>query len=186
LPPSTAEPTRVLGIDPGTLATGYGILLCTGRDTTLIACGVITNAGGTPLPLRLRTIHEGLREVIRTHRPQECAVESAFYGRNAQSALKLGQARGAALLAAVEEDLPVAEYAPREVKKAVVGVGGASKEQVRSMVRSLLRLPGTRMGFDTSDAIAVALCHLHRRTGRVRARGDWSAFVSAHPERVRR
>ncbi|MBP1679065.1 MAG: crossover junction endodeoxyribonuclease RuvC, partial [Bacteroidetes bacterium] len=123
---------------------------------------------------------------IETHRPASCAVESAFYGKNAQSALKLGHARGVALLAAAERSIPTAEYSPREVKKAVAGNGGARKEQVRTMVQTLLGIPRSTMALDTSDALAVALCHIHRGGTAAPARRTWKAFVEAHPERIAR
>ena len=147
----------VLGIDPGTLVTGYGIVARQGRTMRLIACGTIRNKAEEPLPVRLRRIHEGLRAIIEEHDPDACAIESAFYGKNAQSALKLGHARGVSILAAVERDIPTAEYSPREVKKAIVGNGTASKQQVQFMVRSLLNLRTARMVLDTSDALAIAI-----------------------------
>ncbi len=185
LPRSTGERTViVLGLDPGTLATGYGIVARKGTRLTLVECGSIRNGAASPMALRLGRIHAELTAVIgRTH-PDEFAIESAFYGKNAQSALKLGHARGVAILAAVQAALPVAEYSPREVKKAVAGRGTASKEQVRFMVRSILSLDEAPMGLDASDAIAIAICHLHRLGGTSARHRDWSSFVAAHPERV--
>jgi crossover junction endodeoxyribonuclease RuvC len=137
------------------------------------------------MPIRLKKIHAGLCSVIETYHPDELAIESAFYGKNAQSALKLGHARGVAILAAVESEIPTTEYSPREVKKAVVGNGSASKEQVQYMVKSMLRISNTRMLHDTSDAIAIAICHLHRLVAPAASHKDWKSFVTAHPERVR-
>ena len=174
-----------MGIDPGTLATGYGIVTRRGRDLVVIASGTVRNKGRTPLPQRLQNIYAELRTIILQHGPTECAIESAFYGKNAQSALKLGHARGVSMLAAVEHQLATAEYSPREVKKAVVGNGNATKEQVQYMVRSLLQLDGPRMRMDASDALAVALCHLQRCIAPSRRRKDWKSFVEMHPERVR-
>ncbi len=174
----------VLGIDPGTLVTGYGIVGQSDGEPRLIACGTIRNSSLLPLPERLRLIYTGLRQLIGKHRPDEMAIESAFYGKNAQSALKLGHARGVSILAAVENSLPTAEYSPREVKKAIVGRGAASKEQVRYMVRSLLHLGETRMALDTSDAVAIALCHLRRRTLSSPKHRTWASYVAAHPEKV--
>jgi len=135
---------------------------------------------------RLLTIHARIKLLLTTYRPQEFAIESAFYGKNAQSALKLGHARGVCLLAAAEQKLPTAEYSPREVKKAVVGNGNASKEQVRFMVTSLLKLGKTPINLDVSDAAAVALCHLQRLDSPTQRHRDWKSYVEAHPERVRR
>jgi crossover junction endodeoxyribonuclease RuvC len=136
------------------------------------------------MPIRLKRIYSGLGGIIRTHHPDELAIESAFHGKNAQSALKLGHARGVAILAAVVSEIPTTEYSPREVKKSVVGNGAASKDQVQFMVKSMLRLPMTKMVLDASDAIAIAICHLHRLSTPVTRHKDWKTFVAAHPEMV--
>ena len=176
-----------MGIDPGTLVTGYGIVARIGGSLRLLNCGTIRNNAALALPARLQKIYDNLRDLITSYHPDEVALESVFYGKNAQSALKLGHARGVSLLAAVEQGLRTAEYSPREVKKAIVGQGGATKQQVQYMVRSILQLPETPMSLDTSDAVAIALCHLQRMgTHRVRSGGDWAGYVAAHPERVRR
>jgi len=174
----------VLGLDPGTLVTGYGIVSRTGERMTLIACGTLTNGPELSLGVRLRCIFDGLSALIERHHPDQFAIESAFYGKNAQSALKLGHARGVSLLAAVKGGLPTAEYSPREIKKAVVGNGTASKEQVRFMVGSLLGVDRPAMALDASDALAVAICHLHRMTTGPRPHRDWKSYVATHPERV--
>jgi len=165
--------------------TGYGIVAQNGQTHRHIASGTIPNQAGTPLAERLKRIYDGLVGVIATYRPTEVAIETAFTGKNARSALMLGQARGVSILAAVHHQLPLAEYAPREVKKAVVGNGNASKQQVQFMVKALLRLRDNAMAHDTSDALAVALCHLERSPrGPVRVR-TWKSYIEAHPERVR-
>lgn len=151
----------------------------------LLGCGTVRNSSDASMPIRLKKIYNELCSVIETYHPDELAIESAFYGKNAQSALKLGHARGVAILAAVESEIPTSEYSPREVKKAVVGNGAASKEQVQFMVRSLLRLSNARMLHDTSDAIAIAICHLHRLASPASRHKSWTSFVTAHPERVR-
>jgi crossover junction endodeoxyribonuclease RuvC len=175
----------VLGLDPGTLVTGYGIVAHSGGVVKLVACGTIRNNPGSPMDTRLQRIFGELSALIARHHPGEFAIESAFYGKNAQSALKLGHARGVSILAAAESGLVTAEYSPREVKKAIVGTGTASKEQVRFMVRSLLHLDSRpSVSLDASDALAIALCHINTQTpGRSRHR-DWSSFVATHPERV--
>ncbi len=178
--------TIVLGIDPGTLVTGYGIVAGTGSTIRLIASGTILNRRDTPLPARLGLIYQGLLAVIAEHHPHDVAIETAFYGKNAQSALKLGQARGVSMLPAVLNDLPLTEYAPREIKKAVTGNGNASKDQVQFMVRAMLHLRTNSMKHDTSDAIAAAICHLSRRPSSAGRPTDWKAYIEAHPERVRR
>jgi crossover junction endodeoxyribonuclease RuvC len=151
---------RILGLDPGSLRTGYGVIDCAGGTLTIVAQGCIATSGG-PLADRLRIIHARIAELIVLHRPQEVAVERVFLSKNADSALKLGQARGAAL-AAVPATLGVHEYAPRAVKLAVVGVGGAEKTQVAHMVKQLLRVD-LKLAADAADALAVAICHAHTR-----------------------
>jgi crossover junction endodeoxyribonuclease RuvC len=182
--PAAATGLTVLGIDPGTLATGYGIVEMRRGSLRLVTAGSIKNRAERPMPARLKLIHDSIREVIHRYRPDEVAVETAFYGKNAQSALKLGQARGVALLAAVSEALPLAEYSPREVKKAVVGKGTASKQQVQYMVISMLRTQEIPAGFDATDALAVAICHTHRRSSGTTGHADWKSFLREHPERL--
>lgn len=157
--------TLILGIDPGSRITGYGVINTVGTRNEYVASGCI-RIGGDHLPDRLGQVFEGVLEVIRLHCPQEMAIEQVFMARNADSALKLGQARGAAIVAGVSLGLPVAEYAARAVKQAVVGKGGADKAQVQHMVRSILRLPGLPQA-DAADALAIALCHAHTRHGLV-------------------
>ena len=181
--PSESSPV-ILGIDPGTLATGYGVLSIAGGKIELHVCGAIRNRRQTPLPERLKYIDEELSKIIDAYRPQGLAIESAFYGKNAQSALKLGHARGVSMLTAARVGIPVSEYSPREIKKAVTGNGNATKFQVEYMVRSLIRFEKKQMMLDTSDAIATAICHLHRLNGRTNAPKDWKSFVKIHPERV--
>jgi len=150
---------KILGIDPGSRRTGYGIIEVRGDQTELIHMGVI-NAGDGIFPERLGTIFSALRELIDSHVPDEVAIETVFVSRNANSALKLGQARGAAVCAAIASGLPVSEYAPRAVKQAMVGKGGADKQQVQHMVRILLNITEA-LPEDAADALAVALCHQH-------------------------
>jgi crossover junction endodeoxyribonuclease RuvC len=184
-PGTDRQSVVVLGIDPGTLTTGYGIVARTVAAVKLLECGTIKNDSALPLPARLHHIYTGLSSLIESFRPDEIAIESAFYGKNVQSALKLGHARGVALLAAVEQNIPTGEYTPREVKKAVVGRGSATKEQVQFMVKSILHLRDMRMALDTSDALAIALCHLQRMQMPSPRHRDWKAYLSAHPERIR-
>jgi crossover junction endodeoxyribonuclease RuvC len=157
LPNSAA---RILGLDPGSLRTGFGVIDCAGGTLTIVAQGCIATAGG-PLADRLRIIHHKVAELIHLHNPQEIAVERVFLSKNADSALKLGQARGAAL-AAVPQALGVHESAPRAIKLAVVGVGGAEKAQVAHMVKQLLRV-NLKLAADAADALAIAICHAHSR-----------------------
>ena len=151
---------RILGVDPGSRRTGFGVIECHGSDYVHVAHGCL-NVGGALMPDRLRLIFDGLQALIGEHQPAEVAVERVFVNRNVESALKLGQARGAALCA-VPRGLPVFEYAPRAIKLALVGSGAAEKAQVAHMICTLLQLPG-RIGPDASDALAVAVCHAHSR-----------------------
>lgn len=157
---STGAPARILGLDPGSLRTGFGVIDCERGNLRIVAQGCIATSGG-PLADRLRIIHARVTELIALHAPQEIAVERVFLSKNADSALKLGQARGAAL-AAVPQSLGVHEYAPRAIKLAVVGVGGAEKAQVAHMVKQLLRIE-LRLAADAADALAIAICHAHSR-----------------------
>ncbi|HEY7887201.1 MAG TPA: crossover junction endodeoxyribonuclease RuvC [Steroidobacteraceae bacterium] len=161
-PIATAAAVRILGLDPGSRRTGYGVIERRGADWVHVAHGCVTVTGaGESLPERLRVIFESLRELISTHGPGEVAIERVFVNRNVDSALKLGQARGAALCA-VPKGLPVFEYAPRAIKLALVGSGAAEKVQVAHMIRTVLSLQG-RIPPDAADALAVAVCHAHSR-----------------------
>ena len=160
--PAPAAGLRILGLDPGSRRTGYGVIERRGADWVHVAHGCVTVATvERSLAERLRVIFEGLRDLIAAHGPGEVAVERVFVNRNVDSALKLGQARGAALCA-VPQGLPVYEYAPRAIKLALVGSGAAEKAQVAHMIRTLLGLQG-RIAPDASDALAVAICHAHSR-----------------------
>ena len=153
------EKVRILGIDPGLRVTGFGILDRNGSKLDYVASGCIRTPDGE-LPARLKSILEGLLEVIALHAPMEVSVEKVFVNVNPQSTLLLGQARGAAICAAVSKDLPVSEYTALQVKQAVVGQGHAAKEQVQEMVKRLLNLGGVPQA-DAADALACAICHAH-------------------------
>lgn len=153
--------TRVIGIDPGSQITGYGIIDVEGNRCCYVTSGCV-RVGGKLLPERLKIIFDGVTQIISQYDPNEMAIESVFMHRNADSALKLGQARGAAICAGVTQALPVAEYTARQVKQATVGKGNAIKEQVQHMVTVLLNL-SDRPPSDAADALAVALCHSHTR-----------------------
>ena len=150
----------ILGIDPGTAITGYGVVAREGGGAvSLVECGVVRTSSGEALSARVREIYEGVTALIVRHAPSVVVVEDVFLGKNAQSALKLGHARGAILLAAALGDIPIAEYTPREIKKAVVGNGNATKDQVGFMVQQQLRLKAPPKPADAADGVAVALCH---------------------------
>ena len=153
---------RILGIDPGSRFTGYGVIEVQRDRVTPVHHGVI-KAGTGEFPERLGIIFSGVQELISEHTPDEFAIENVFVSRNASSALKLGQARGAAICAAIAAGLPVSEYSPRSVKQAIVGRGGADKVQVQHMIMVLLRLQESPVE-DAADALAVALCHQHTQS----------------------
>lgn len=153
---------RVLGIDCGTGRTGYGVIDSDGHAHRLISAGVVRTRPRDPLPMRLREIAQGLREVIRTYAPEAAAVEDVFHAANVKSVLKLAHVRGVALLGIAEAGLEYAEYSPLEVKTSVVGYGRAEKHQVQMMVASLLGLPEALESEDASDALAVAICHANK------------------------
>lgn len=161
--------TIFLGIDPGSRITGYGIIEEVGVRCTYIASGCI-RIQNSALPERLQQIYDGLSLIIERYCPQSAAIENIFMSKNADSALKLGQARGAAIVAAVNQGLEIAEYSARQVKQAVVGKGSADKVQVQHMVKSILGLDATPQE-DAADALGVALCHIHTRASLVRMAG---------------
>ncbi len=152
---------RILGIDPGSLITGFGVIDVVQGKTSYVASGCVRIAPGTQ-PERLKTIFDGVVELSANYQPDEVAIERVFMHRNVSSALKLGEARGAAICAAVLHALPVYEYTPAVVKQTVVGKGNAGKEQVQHMVRALLNLPAAPQA-DAADALAIALCHAYTR-----------------------
>lgn len=159
---------KVLGIDPGTAATGYGVVVREdGGAVMLLECGVVRTRSGAALAERLLDIHEAVLDVVDRHGPDVVAMESVFYGKNVRTTVMLGQTRGALLLTAALRDLPVADYSPAEIKNAIVGTGRATKSQVQFMVKKLLRLKEPPSPSDAADGVAVALCHLN--AGRVAA-----------------
>jgi len=151
--------TRILGIDPGSRLTGFGVIDVSGRQLNYVTSGCIRTSRGE-LPQRIAEIVAGISEVLEEFQPDEMAIEKVFMSRNADSALKLGQARGAAISAVVMRDLPVFEYSATQIKKAIVGRGHADKTQVQYMVRSMLALPASPQE-DAADALACSLCHSH-------------------------
>jgi crossover junction endodeoxyribonuclease RuvC len=160
---------KIFGIDPGSDRTGYGCVERIGGRHSLVICGTLAGPPSAAFPEKLQAIHAGLMALLSHHRPDCVAVESIFYARNVRSALKLGHARGVALLAASEAGLPVVEYAPAEIKRAVVGYGRAEKHQVQQMVKLLLGLDVPPTPHDVADALAVAICHMQASSGAVAA-----------------
>jgi crossover junction endodeoxyribonuclease RuvC len=177
---------RIFGIDPGSDRTGYGCVDTDGSRHSIVICGAIATTTAATFPDKLLLIHRRLAEILRECRPDCVAIENVFHSINVRSALKLGHARGVAMLAAVEAALPVSEYTPAEIKRAVVGHGRAEKAQVQHMVRLLLHLPAAPTPHDAADALAVAICHVHTQrparalssmTAKTSAT-SWSAFVA--------
>jgi crossover junction endodeoxyribonuclease RuvC len=152
----------VLGIDPGTRQTGYAVVEATGDVVLVVDSGAVSASPQYPFHERLRIIYEGLVDIVERYRPDEIAIEDVFVKKNVRVALKIGHIRGVALLAAAVHEVPVGEYSPGAIKQAIVGSGSASKEQVKFMVTALLKLVDVP-GEDEADALAVALCHIHRR-----------------------
>jgi crossover junction endodeoxyribonuclease RuvC len=186
----------ILGVDPGTIVTGYGVIEERNGKFKVLTFDVIKNRSDQSMPIRLRAIYSGLSKVIERYHPDEFAIETAFYGKNAQSAMKLGHARGVSILAAVNAEIPTSEYSPREVKRSVVGSGAASKEQVSYMIQSILGLKAAPKYFDATDALAVAICHYHKSAKSRRSKKGtaesgpmpltWRSYVQAHPEKIAR
>ncbi|MFQ5568469.1 MAG: crossover junction endodeoxyribonuclease RuvC [Rhodothermales bacterium] len=178
----------ILGIDPGSRHTGYGVIHIEGARQRIVEYGELHLDATEDHSLRLKQIYDRLLKVIERCLPDVCAIEMPVYGRNPQSMLKLGRAQAAAMLAVLNRQIPVTQYTPKEVKKSVTGNGNASKEQVWYMVRAILEITekDPSLGLDASDALAVALCHAHRLAHGISTHShkDWTSFVRANPGRV--
>ncbi len=175
----------VLGIDPGSVICGYGVIKAEGKNLSLVEYGVINAKKiSTEIPGRLKEIYSRLDTVIKRNKPDTAAFESLFYYKNAQSLMKLSHARSAAILSAAMNDIPIAEYSSREIKKSVSGRGNAAKEQVQFMVRTTLAIEETPEFFDTTDALAAAICHAVRSTSPISSSKSWEDFVNNNPHRI--
>lgn len=178
----------ILGIDPGTNLMGYGILGIRNKKPSLIALGVIKLSKFESHYLRLRRIYERVLGVVEQYLPDEMAIEAPFFGKNVQSMLKLGRAQGVAMAAALARDVPITEYEPRKIKMAITGNGGASKEQVREMLRRILAIPAEKLDIelDATDALGAALCHFYESSKPVSAGGpkSWKDFIARNPDKV--
>ncbi len=172
----------ILGVDPGTNFTGFGVINFIKNNFSRVTHGIIKLPPSKTLPLKLEIIYNELDALIKLYKPDEFAIETAFYGKNVQSAMKIGYARGVSILAAVHNNIPTSEYSPREVKKSIVGNGAASKEQVGFMIRTLLEIKSVKMKYDESDALAIALCHAFRLKSPSKKSKDWKSFIEAFPE----
>ena len=178
----------IIGIDPGTNLMGYGILGIKAKKPALIAMGVIKLSKFESHYLRLRRIYERVLSLVEQYLPDEMAIEAPFFGKNVQSMLKLGRAQGVAMAAALARDVPITEYEPRKIKMAITGNGGASKEQVREMLKRILSIPASELDIelDATDALGAALCHFYESGKPVAAVGpkSWKDFIAKNPDKV--
>ena len=176
---------RILGIDPGSRICGYGVIETNGNSIKLIELGVVkVSKKNTELPERLLEIYKRLSEVIKRTSPDVAAFESLFFSKNVQSLVKLSHARAVAVLAAVENDLVISEFSPREIKKSVSGNGNAGKEQVQFMVKTILGIKENPEFYDVTDALAVAICHSIRSDNKTGAVKSWKEFIEKNPDRI--
>ena len=179
----------IIGIDPGTNVMGYGILGVNGKTPSMIAMGVVKLSKFESHYLRLRRIHSRVLGLVEQYLPDEMAIEAPFFGKNVQSMLKLGRAQGVAMAAALERDIPIAEYEPRKIKMAITGNGAASKEQVQEMLRRILKIEREQLlpELDATDALAAALCHFYETSKPAVTSGpkSWKEFIARNPDRVK-
>jgi len=178
----------ILGIDPGTIIMGYGLIHLHGREMKLIKLDVIKLGKLGDHTVRLQKIFESVTSIIKEYKPDELALEAPFFGKNVQSMLKLGRAQGVAMAAGLNFNIPVFEYSPKKVKQSVTGNGNASKEQVSAMLLQLLNIKKAPDYFDATDALAVAVCHHFQSTGLTKNKKsykNWSAFLSDNPDRLK-
>lgn len=177
----------ILGIDPGTTITGYGVIKCFGPNPELIAIGAVDLSKFGDHYLKLKHIFERTTGIIDEYHPDELAIEAPFYGKNVQSMLKLGRAQGAAIAAALSRSLPIFEYAPRKIKMSITGNGAASKDQVACMLMSILKFSLTDIKLDATDGLAAALCHFYQTNHPLSDKkfNSWKDFMNKNPGRVR-
>lgn len=183
----------IIGIDPGTILMGYGIISVKGKDSHMLSMGVIHLNKYDSHYLRLKKIYDRVTSLVDEFKPDEMAIEAPFFGKNIQSMLKLGRAQGVAMTAALNRDIPITEYVPMRIKQAITGIGSASKEQVAGMLQRYLKIPKDTMPkyLDATDALAVALCH-HFLTsnnimaGTLGATKSWKDFIDNNPSRVKK
>jgi crossover junction endodeoxyribonuclease RuvC len=175
----------IIGIDPGTVVMGYGIIHIVGQKVNLVALGILKLDKFKDHPTRLKTIFERTSGLVREYKPDEMAIEAPFYGSNVQSMLKLGRAQGVCMAAALAQNIPVEEYSPRKVKQSVTGNGSASKEQVAAMLQNILGIKADQYALDATDALAVAMCHhfQNKVPGGKTAVSGWASFLKQNPGR---
>jgi crossover junction endodeoxyribonuclease RuvC len=177
----------ILGIDPGTTITGYGVIKISGTKPELVAIGAIELSKLNDHYLKLKHIYDRTLGIIDEYHPDELAIEAPFYGKNVQSMLKLGRAQGAAIAAALSRSMPIFEYAPRKIKMSITGQGAATKEQVAAMLMHILKFHDTDMKLDATDGLAAALCHFYQSNNPVKGKAysGWKDFMSKNPGRVK-
>lgn len=177
----------ILGIDPGTTITGYGVIKVNGTIPELITIGSIDLSKFEDPYLKLKHIFQRVTGIINEYHPDELAIEAPFYGKNVQSMLKLGRAQGAAIAAALQHSLPIFEYAPRKIKMSITGQGAASKEQVALMLMNILKFKNTDLKLDATDGLAAALCHFYQTNNPVQEKtyNSWKDFMNKNPKRVK-
>jgi len=175
----------ILGMDPGTSVMGYGVIRVNGNLVQLIQYGVIHLSKYGTHELKLKKIFDRVIGIIEDYEPDEVALEAPFYGKNVQSMLKLGRAQGVAMAAALSREIPITEYAPKKVKQSVTGNGNASKEQVASMLKTILKFDSEPKMLDATDALAVALCHHYNHKSLASSNKSWKAFINENPGRVK-
>jgi len=179
----------ILGIDPGTVVMGYGLITIKGNEMHYLHCDVIKLNASEDHSFRLKQIFETLTQIIEKYLPDELAIEAPFFGKNVQSMLKLGRAQGVAMAAALQKQIPVVEYSPRKVKQSITGNGNSSKEQLAAMIQRLLNLKELPAYFDATDALSVAICHhfqskpIGKASGQKTSYSGWKSFVNDNPNR---
>ena len=179
----------ILGIDPGTLITGYGIIECNGNSILLREMDVLKQSGKKHNYIRLQQIYKKVENLIKKYNPDEFAIEAPFFGKNVQSMLKLGRAQGVAIAAAISAGLPVTEYSPKKVKQSITGNGNAGKEQVFKMLQQVLAIKEAPQYFDATDALAVAVCHHYQTSNAItkitKGFKGWDDFIKKNPARLK-
>jgi len=189
------KPIKIIGIDPGTIVMGYSVISIANDRITVEEIDVLKLTSKQDSYLRLQLIHDRVREMVNKYKPDECAIEAPFFGKNVQSMLKLGRAQGVAIAAAMSSGIPVTEYSPKKVKQSITGNGNADKEQVWRMVSQIVTIEAKPKYFDATDALAVALCHHFlskfpllktdtRRTTAKKKKTSWEKFALENPKRV--
>jgi len=174
----------IFGVDPGTILTGYGIVNSKGNKIAYLKSGIIKPNPKSILSSKLKHIYFALDGEVRKYKPDVFCIETAFYGKNVQSAMKIGYVRGVAMLVASLNEILCVEYSPREIKKAVVGKGSASKEQVQYMIKNLLNFEREKIKFDETDALAVSVCHSIKINSFSNSKDNWKSYVEKNPDRI--